>query len=101
MMVDDDMRKLLDDFNKQVLEAAVAKPVLRKAKRGGCTTWPVVSKLGLACDPSQVSEMNERNRKNGINATYRPDGACVIPDASDYKKLRRLEGFRDRDSYSE
>lgn len=63
--------------------------------------WPVISRLSLACDPSQVAEMNERNRRAGIHAEYRADGACVIPDAADYKRLRRLEGFRDRDSYSE
>ena len=63
--------------------------------------WPVVSKLSLACDPSQVEEMNARNKAHGINAQYRADGACVIADAADYKRLRRYEGFRDRDSYSE
>lgn len=95
------MRKLLDDFNKQVNEAALAKPTRVKSKRGGCATWPVVSKLGLACDPTQVDEMNQRNRKHGIQVSYRPDGAAIIPDESNYKKLRRLEGFRMRDSYSE
>lgn len=63
--------------------------------------WPVVSKLSLACDPSQVEEMNARNKSHGINAQYRADGACVIADEADYKRLRRLEGYRDKNSYTE
>lgn len=65
------------------------------------TNWPVVSKLSLACDPSQVEEMRARNKANGINVDYRPDGAAIIPDEAAYKRLRRYEGVRDRDSYSE
>lgn len=63
--------------------------------------WPVISKLSLACDPDQVEEMRARNKANGINVDYRPDGAAIIPDASAYKALRRYEGVRDRDSYTE
>lgn len=66
-----------------------------------CGNWPVVSTLSVACDPSQISEMRARNKANGVNVDYNSQGHAIIPDADAYRRLRRLEGVRDRDSYSE
>lgn len=56
--------------------------------------WPMTSEA-LACDPSQVGEMNERNRAAGIGARYTPAGDCVIGSRGDRKKLLKREGFHD------
>lgn len=62
---------------------------------GTAKCWPMRSEA-LACDPSQVKEMNERNAKAGIGAHYTPDGTCVIPDRWTRKKLLKAEGFHDK-----
>lgn len=67
--------------------------VPRQKGKGG---WPMNSEA-LACDPAQVAELNERNRKAGIGAHYKPDGTCVIPDRATRKKLLKQEGFHDKD----
>jgi hypothetical protein len=68
---------------------------------GGTSTkgWPMVS-VALAVHPDQVAEANERNKRHGVHARYRPDGKCVIPDAADRKRLLKVEGFFDRDGYN-
>lgn len=58
----------------------------------GC--WPQLS-MAMAVHPKQVQEANERNKRHGVNVTYRRDGMAVIPDRKERKKLARLEGFRD------
>jgi len=58
------------------------------------TGWPLKSEA-LAVHPSQVAEMNERNRRNGVNVEYCPKwGTAIIPDEGAYKRLRRLENVR-------
>lgn len=62
--------------------------------------WPVISKLTLACDPSDVEARNDVCKANGITGvTYRPDGSCEISDASAYRRIRRFEGLIDKDGY--
>ena len=63
-------------------------------------SWPMVSKLSLACDPDDVQDRNEVMKANGLHGvTYRPDGACEISDESAYKRLRKFEGVFNRDGY--
>lgn len=57
--------------------------------------WPMRSEA-LACHPEQAGEMNDRNRKAGIAATYDGDGICVIASRKDRAKLNKLEGFHDK-----
>ena len=107
--MDDELRQAIDDFNAGLQDAAlenkkaIAKARAEQQKRSkGTGRWPVVSRLSLACDPSQVNEYNERNKKLGLaGVMYRPNGDCEISDEGAYKRLRRYEGFRDRDSYTE
>lgn len=57
--------------------------------------WPMKSEA-LACDPTQVAEMNARNAASGVGATYRDDGMCVIQSRRERKRLLKLEGFHDK-----
>ena len=62
--------------------------------------WPLRS-AALAVHTDQVVEANERNKKHGVNVTYDPQsGRAIIPDAAAYKRLRKLEGVHDKDSYT-
>lgn len=63
------------------------------------TGWPLES-VGLAVSPRQVAEANARNKQHGINTRYKPDGTAVVPDAGDYKRLRKIEGVVDRDGFN-
>jgi hypothetical protein len=64
--------------------------------------WPLQSEA-LACHQSQIAEHNERAKKHGINVEYKelPGHKTVveIPDANERKKLMRLEGYHDKDSF--
>lgn len=52
--------------------------------------WPMTCDA-LAVHPKQVAEANARNERHGISTRYLKNGRAVIPDAGDYKRLRRLE----------
>lgn len=60
--------------------------------------WPKRS-LALAVHKDQVAEANDRNKKHGIGTRYDTDGTAVIPDNGDRRKLLKLEGFVDKDSF--
>lgn len=60
--------------------------------------WPMRS-VALACQPSQVADMNARNKRLGIGTRYEGDGTAVIPDAADRRRLIRQERLVDRDSF--
>lgn len=62
--------------------------------------WPMKCEA-LAVHPSQVEQMNERNKKHGVNVQYEPKhGLAVIPDEAAYRRLRKLEGVHHNNSYN-
>lgn len=86
------------------MSAAEYRRMQRASKPGGGkrrrqrAKWPLVG-TALACHPDQVGEMNERNKRLGVNVEYRPDGRPVIPDAGAFKRLRKAEGVVDKDGF--
>lgn len=77
------------------------KPCRCEDLAAGCTLpglstsgWPIVSSA-LAVHPSQVAAANARNRRHGVNVTYRPDGKAVLGDRAARRRLLRLEGMHD------
>lgn len=63
--------------------------------------WPMKCEA-LAVHPDQVEQMNERNRRHGVNVQYEPKhGLAIIPDAAAYKRLRRLERCHFNNSYND
>ncbi len=82
------------DGGCNLCEMFAASAVRTTGKAG----WPMRS-LALAVHPSQAAEATERNRRAGVNVTYDRLGRAVIPDAATRKKLMRLEGVFDRDSF--
>lgn len=62
--------------------------------------WPMKSEA-LAVHPDQVDEANERNKRAGVNVEYEPGtGVPTIPDRGERRKLLKLEGFFDKDSFT-
>jgi hypothetical protein len=51
----------------------------------------------LAVHPSQLDEVRERNRKQGLEVDYAPDGRPLLKDRDQRKRLLRIEGVHDRD----
>lgn len=70
--------------------------VIQCPRAASPSIWNGFESEALACDPSQVAEMNERNKNNGVGARYDPEGMCHIPDRADRKKLLKLEGMHDK-----
>jgi hypothetical protein len=63
--------------------------------------WPMRDKLGFAVHPDQVDEANDRNREHGVNVVSdRATGDAIIPDRAERRRLLKLEGKIDRNSYS-
>lgn len=61
--------------------------------------WPMRSEA-LAVHPKQVAEANARNRRHGVNVTYDAEGFAIIPDRNERRKLLRLEGMHDKNSFT-
>ncbi len=58
--------------------------------------WPMKSQA-MACHPSQIQEMMDRNKQHGITGvTYNAEGDAIISSPREKAKLMRLEGLRDR-----
>jgi hypothetical protein len=65
-----------------------------------CKGWPMRSEA-LAVHPDQVDEANARNKESGVNVQYEPaTGVPIIPDRTERRKLLKLEGMIDKDSYT-
>lgn len=55
--------------------------------------------IAAACAPSQVSEMNERLRREGVtSAYYRKDGIAVAEDRRGRNAILKVNGLGDRDA---
>lgn len=63
------------------------------------TGWPIRSKA-LAVHPKQVKAANVRNKQHGINVQYEANGTAVIPDRGERRKLLKLEGMHDNNSFT-
>lgn len=53
----------------------------------------------LAVHPKQIAAVLARNKKHGINVRYDRRGRPVFTDAGQRKKLMKLEGVRQLNSY--
>lgn len=66
----------------------------------GTTGWPLTSEA-CAVHPNQVERANEWNRRNGVNVQHDPKtGNAIIPDRAERKRLLRLRGYVDRNSFT-
>lgn len=61
--------------------------------------WPLISDA-MGVHPKQVEQANARNKRHGVNVTYKKNGQAVIPDRGERRKLLKLEGFVDRSSFT-
>jgi hypothetical protein len=65
------------------------------------STYQGFASRAMAVHRSQVAEADERNRRHGVNVRYDPaTGNAMIPDAGERKKLMKLEGMVDHDSFT-
>lgn len=53
----------------------------------------------LAVHPKQIAAVKERNRKRGLNIDYDRHGRPVFTDAGQRRKLMKIEGVRQQNSY--
>lgn len=53
----------------------------------------------LGVNPKQIEAVKERNRKHGLNIAYTPDGRPICTDSGQRKKLMKLHGVRQVNSY--
>lgn len=60
--------------------------------------WPWVSD-SLAVHSKQIGQVKERNARHGLNIEYDRKGRPVCTDAGQRKKLMKLEGVRQQNSY--
>ena len=77
------------------------KDLLAEGRAPGGTQprgWPLTS-VALAVQPDQIAEATARNKRHGCRVGYTPEGKAVIPDAGEYRRLRKLEGVFDKDSF--
>lgn len=79
------------EFDQRFPSKGIEAPMAANA-----SIWNGFQSEALACDPSQVAEMNERNRVNGVGARYDKDGIAHIPDRADRRRLLKLEGYHDK-----
>ncbi len=61
--------------------------------------WPLKCEA-LACHPTQVKALNERNKKHGINVEYDRKGFAIIPDQAAYRRLMKAEGVHQNNCYN-
>ena len=62
--------------------------------------WPMRSEA-CAVGLHQIDQAEARNKRAGVNVTYcRKTGQAIIPDSGERKRLLKLEGFFDKDSFS-
>lgn len=90
----------LDQFYKQVLDAATKERVRkRKARRGGCDAWRKFQSRALAVHSRQVEAANARAKRHGIAVEYDKKGRCRISGPAARKQLMKLEGMHDESGY--
>lgn len=54
----------------------------------------------LAVHPTQIEQARARNKRHGINVDYEAhSGRPIFTDSGQRRKLMKLEGVRDRNSY--
>lgn len=53
----------------------------------------------LACHPKQIAAVRARNAKHGLNIPYDRHGRPVFTDAGQRRKLMKIEGVRQQNSY--
>lgn len=95
-----DLAKGLDQFYKQVLEAATKERVRKRtARRGGCDAWRKFQSRALAVHPKQVEAANARAKRHGIAVEYDKKGRCRISGPMARKQLLKLEAMHDESGY--
>lgn len=57
--------------------------------------YPIASD-SMAVHPSQIDEVRQFDRSNGVPTDYTPDGRPLMTDAMHYRRYKRLHGFHDR-----
>ena len=53
----------------------------------------------LACHPKQIAAIRARNKKHGLDIPYDKHGRPVFTDAGQRRKLMKIEGVRQQNSY--
>lgn len=68
------------------------------ANMPGC--WPQNMGLSLGVHPTQVEKARARAKRHGISVEYTRNGDVIVPDRTERKKLLRLEGRIDKNSFT-
>lgn len=71
----------------------------RRLAASGCARWPMKS-VAMAVHPDQVKEANAFLEKHGSKCHHTKDGRMVIPDNAERKKVLKLKGYFDKDSFN-
>ncbi len=60
--------------------------------------WPKTS-TALTVHPDQIEEALVRNKSRGSSVTYERDGTAIIPDKTEFRRIMKIEGMYDKDSF--
>lgn len=88
----DGVQKTKADFDRAFPDKPIGPPMTAAP-----ANWQNFESIALAVHPDQVAEATARNKRNGVNVTYKPDGTAVIPDRAARTALMRLEGMHDNE----
>lgn len=53
----------------------------------------------MAIHPSQIEQAKARNKRHGLNIEYAKDGRPICTDSGQRRKLMKIEGVRQKNSY--
>ncbi len=81
---------------------ACAEP--REENRGPCFALAIsgdkpIRSDALAVHPKQIKQVLARNKRHGLSIPYDREGRPVFTDPNQRKKLCKIEGVRDMNSY--
>ncbi len=54
----------------------------------------------LGVNPAQVAKARERAKKHNVNVEYMNNGDVIVPDRGERRKLLKMEGMIDRNSFT-
>jgi hypothetical protein len=85
------------EVTKKRFEKVFPDKPLNLSGDAGITAWnkPILSNA-MACHPSQIPEMMERNRKAGVHVDYNSEGQPILRSRGDRRNLMRVEQVHDK-----
>lgn len=102
MFPTDNGMSLADAEKELAAIKACAEP--REENRGPCFATAIdsahpIRSDALAVHPKQIKQVLARNKRHGLTIPYDREGRPVFTDPNQRKKLCKIEGVRDKNSY--